>query len=111
MKSYHGHFDRALTDPYVTVKDGEDVRRLDPRFDLRNHSPDGFSWGYHGSGPSQLALAILVDHFGPGYEARAFPLYLAFKSRVIAAFPIGQEWTLTADQVQAKVDELEDEAP
>jgi hypothetical protein len=27
---------------------------------IRNHSPDGFSWGYSGSGPSQLALAILL---------------------------------------------------
>ena len=32
---------------------------LDPRYDLRNHSPTGFAWGYGGSGPSQLALAIL----------------------------------------------------
>src|SRR5262245_55620958 len=26
-----------------------------------NHSPDGFAWGYGGSGPAQLALAILLD--------------------------------------------------
>src|SRR5204863_5783137 len=25
-----------------------------------NHSPDGFAWGYGGSGPAQLALAILL---------------------------------------------------
>jgi hypothetical protein len=29
---------------------------------LYNHSPDGFAWGYAGSGPAQLALAILL-HF------------------------------------------------
>lgn len=36
---------------------------LDPKpsQDVRNHSPDGFAWGYAGSGPSQLALAILMD--------------------------------------------------
>jgi hypothetical protein len=28
---------------------------------IRNHSPDGFEFGYGGSGPSQLALAILLD--------------------------------------------------
>lgn len=28
---------------------------------LSNHSPDGFSWGYGGSGPSQLSLAILYE--------------------------------------------------
>jgi hypothetical protein len=33
---------------------------LDPRLDLYNHSPDGFEWGYGGSGPAQLALAILA---------------------------------------------------
>lgn len=27
------------------------------RTDLCNHSPTGFCWGYHGSGPAQLALA------------------------------------------------------
>src|SRR6185312_10589057 len=25
-----------------------------------NHSPDGFCWGYGGSGPAQLALALLL---------------------------------------------------
>lgn len=35
---------------------------LPPRHDLRNHSPDGFEWGYSGSGPAQLALAIVADH-------------------------------------------------
>src|SRR5262245_22144387 len=29
--------------------------------ELRNHSPTGFEWGYGGSGPAQLALALLVD--------------------------------------------------
>ena len=28
-----------------------------------NHSPDGFNWGYLGSGPAQLALAILLEVF------------------------------------------------
>lgn len=36
---------------------------LAPRLDLVNHSPAGLNWGYGGSGPAQLALAILADHF------------------------------------------------
>ena len=32
--------------------------------ELRNHSPAGFAWGYAGSGPAQLALAILLDATG-----------------------------------------------
>lgn len=32
-----------------------------PSQSIHNHSPDGFEWGYPGSGPAQLALAILLD--------------------------------------------------
>jgi len=37
---------------------------------VKNHSPDGFSWGYGGSGPSQLALAIMLELTGKpdGYQ-------------------------------------------
>lgn len=28
---------------------------------IYNHSPDGFNWGYLGSGPAQAALGILLD--------------------------------------------------
>lgn len=35
-----------------------------PSQNVYNHSPTGFEWGYGGSGPSQLALAILLDLFG-----------------------------------------------
>ena len=34
---------------------------LAPSLAICNHSPDGFQWGYRGSGPAQLALAILLD--------------------------------------------------
>lgn len=30
--------------------------------EIINKSPTGFSWGYQGSGPHQLALALLLDH-------------------------------------------------
>ncbi len=32
-----------------------------PSQKLYNHSPDGFCWGYYGSGPAQLALALLLE--------------------------------------------------
>ncbi len=32
-----------------------------------NHSPDGFSWGYRGSGPAQLALAVLLELYDRDY--------------------------------------------
>lgn len=28
---------------------------------VKNHSPYGFAWGYAGSGPAQLALAICLE--------------------------------------------------
>jgi hypothetical protein len=28
---------------------------------VRNHSPTGFSWGHHGIGSAQLALALLLE--------------------------------------------------
>ncbi len=37
------------------------VLPLEPSYKLHPHSPDGFQWGYGGSGPAQLALAILLD--------------------------------------------------
>lgn len=61
-----------------------DGKRLDPAtsLKLRNHSPDGFAWGYGGSGPSQLALAILL-HFAS--KEFALKHYQQFKFDVIAA--------------------------
>lgn len=55
-------------------------RELPPRLDLRSHSPTGFSWGYHGSGPAQLAFAILADYAG---DDVAMALYQDFKTAFI----------------------------
>lgn len=49
-----------------------------------NHSPDGFSWGYGGSGPAQLALAILLI-FMDIENARNY--YQQFKWNVVAKWP------------------------
>jgi len=34
--------------------------RPDDSLKIRNHSPDGFKWGYGGSGPAQFALALML---------------------------------------------------
>lgn len=49
-----------------------------------NHSPDGFSCGYHGSGPAQLALAICLLKLG---EVAALSCYQDFKSDIVATWP------------------------
>lgn len=69
---------------------------LSPRHDLRNHSPDGFEWGYGGSGPAQLALAILAHHLGDDQEALRF--YQRFKFAVIGAIKDDQ-WRMTSQDI------------
>jgi hypothetical protein len=68
-----------LKDRRVTI----DGVELDPKPSqkLVNHSPDGFSWGYSGSGPAQLALALLL-HFST--KDFALANYQQFKFDVVA---------------------------
>ena len=47
----------------VRVKSDHAEYQLPLCLNIRNHSPTGFAWGYGGSGPAQLSLAILVGHF------------------------------------------------
>jgi hypothetical protein len=54
------------------------------RLDLWNHSPTGFEFGYGGSGPAQLALAILADCCG---DELAVVYHQPFKWAVIARLP------------------------
>ena len=52
---------------------------------VRNHSPTGFAWGYGGSGPAQLALAILMDQRVPPRIAERF--YQSFKRDCTSRLP------------------------
>ena len=83
-------------------------RRLNPRMDLWNHSPDGFEWGYSGSGPAQLALALLADHCGD--DERALNWYHRFKWAVIAELP-HREWILTSEDIDRVLQSLHDSEP
>ncbi|MHC4175866.1 MAG: DUF6166 domain-containing protein [Planctomycetota bacterium] len=73
-KTYRGH--RSSEGCVVRVND----QPLDPRHDL-NHSRLGFEWGYAGSEPAQLALAILADCVG---DERAGECHQAFQRQVIS---------------------------
>lgn len=61
------------------------------------HSPTGFNCGYLGSGPADLALALLVHHLGEdpvtvmdiarnklGGESKALSLHQHFKQDIVA---------------------------
>ena len=52
---------------------------------VQNHSPDGFSWGYQGSGPAQLALALLLEAGASQKEAQKY--HQEFKRDKIAMLP------------------------
>jgi hypothetical protein len=66
------------------------------RCDVVNHSPTGFAWGYAGSGPAQLALAILADYFGCAHAARA--LHQLFKFAAISGIQ-EKHWSMTGRDI------------
>jgi hypothetical protein len=86
------------------------------------HSPDGFEWGYHGSGPADLALSMLADalgekqtqaqakHFDPSSCPRAVRAHQEFKAEFIAVVPRNEGWEIEAEQVLAWVEAREAEA-
>jgi len=77
---------------------------LDPRLDLRNHSPTGFSWGYSGSGPAQLSLALLADALGDDRKAQEH--YQEFKRRIIAPLE-DNHFELSAEDIRQTVAHIE----
>ena len=75
-----------------------ELLRLGPSLRLRNHSPSGFSWGYHGSGPAQLALALLL-HAGMTTDD-ALECYQEYKTHVIAQLSVGTDFELPYAEVK-----------
>jgi hypothetical protein len=55
-------YEHSLKGDWETRRVWLDGQELTPEKSqaTRNHSPDGFAWGYGGSGPAQLALAICL---------------------------------------------------
>ena len=76
-----------------------DNRVLDPSRSQQvyNHSPNGFSWGYGGSGPAQLALALLLEAGASEMEAQK--KYQEFKWEVIATMPDQTKFSMPGKQV------------
>ena len=101
MKVYSGI--REKSGNIVTVTSDGVSSALNPRLDLRNHSPTGLEWGYGGSGPAQLALAILADHLSD--PALAQNLYQDFKFNVVARLTSDQ-WLLSSNDVENALQEI-----
>ena len=96
MATYRGLPVRTTQGGFKVFKDDGP---LDPARSLKavNHSPDGFNWGYGGSGPAQLALALLLEETD---EATALTLYQKFKWDLIAHFPSDHFWVLKSEAIQ-----------
>ena len=72
---------------YETREVTLDGQALDPApsHEIWNKSPEGFMWGYNGSGPAQLALAIMY-HVTESAEI-SLKIFQEFKREVIAPLP------------------------
>ena len=99
MIVYEGHRTEEGAHVERKVQQGEDwdTASLPLRLDLIYHSPSGLEWGYGGSGPAQLALALLADALQD--DERAMRIYQRFKWEVIAGLT-ESDWQLTAQQIQ-----------
>lgn len=96
-------------EPICTVEDqtARTIWQLHPDTSqkLYNHSPDGFEWGYAGSGPAQLALAILLDYLSQReiLPSLALQWYQEFKRQFIATAP-KQGTVITSEQINTFIE-------
>jgi hypothetical protein len=104
MKTYHGM--RTEAGCTVVVEEDGQFTGLDYRNDLRNHSPDGVEWGYGGSGPAQLALALAADVLGD--DEKAQEVYQRLKFKLIGGLP-HEGWVLTEARIRSAIDAIEQE--
>lgn len=81
---------------FATRRVWVDGKEMDPGEGrkIHDHSPDGFNWGYGGSGPAQLALTLVIETAkfiprGDGHLPimKAVPYYQDFKWEYVAQWP------------------------
>ncbi len=106
---YYGRRNTEGSCRVVVVEANGTMRPLDPRLELENRSPTGFEWGYAGSGPAQLALALCADALGD--DEAALSVFQRFKFAVVAHLHRSRPWSMTAAEVRARCAALRREQP
>ena len=92
MKIYKG---RRLNPEEGTISNVVVTVNSEPLTHHIYHSPDGFNFGYGGSGPADLARSILWDHLG---KEPAPVLYQDFKFRFVSGWK--DVWEITSEEIQ-----------
>jgi hypothetical protein len=97
-----GYLGSRYPDGRVYVGVIEDGAVAFPLPHIERHSPDGFEWGYGGSGPADLALSILAHAYGLTSDEtidRIPPAaYQQFKDDFVAGFN-RRGWEITRESV------------
>lgn len=87
---------------YLIDEENIDIRLISP---LRSQNverfSDDFAWGYSGDGPSQLALALLLEVTND--EKLSVELCLSFRERFIEGIEENC-WAFTAELIQGWID-------
>jgi len=98
MFTYSGHRHSGGAGGQLVTREGDILSPI-PSQRLVNHSPDGFNWGYGGSGPAQLALALLLDATRDEETAREY--YQEFKDEFVARWE--DSFHITREEILAWV--------
>jgi len=89
----------------VYYLEGNERWPLPLRLDLESKSPTGFNWGYAGSGPAQLALALLADALGD--DSKALRCYQMFKQRFVCSLDQYKPWAISREAVKLMAGAIE----
>ena len=87
----------GATEPHVyVVEDGEE-ELLEPDDESKRQSPDGFSWGYAGSGPTALARTMLLDFTGAAPEPGVL---IAFRDEKLRPLDMDAGFVIEGEEIE-----------
>ena len=102
-KKYIGTRHPASGTTTVVVEAGSMTYDLPARLDVADYSRDGFEWGYTGSGPTQLSLALLLDLFPISachIDGLPFETINKLKEQLICKLPRTGNFTITTQDLK-----------